>query len=58
MPLVEISGIGMTKDQKKEIARKVVDTIAEITGKDTKYFTVIFRDVAASDWAVAGELLG
>ncbi|MFX1520198.1 MAG: 4-oxalocrotonate tautomerase family protein [Promethearchaeota archaeon] len=55
MPLIEISGYGFTAEQKRNIAREVVDVISKISGKEKKLFVVVFRDIKNEDWAMAGE---
>jgi 4-oxalocrotonate tautomerase len=59
MPVVRVSWFaGKDHTAKKAVAKEITESIVKNTGTDPKYIYVIFEDVAASDWAGAGELFG
>ena len=59
MPVVRVSWFeGKNHEQKQKVAAEVTESIVRNTGTDAKYIYVIFDDVAPSDWAGEGKLLG
>ncbi len=56
MPFVNIQILqGHSKQRKDEIARRVVDALSEVAELPREAIWVVFDDVAASDWYVAGK---
>jgi 4-oxalocrotonate tautomerase len=57
MPIINVEIFpGRTTDQKKRIAERLTDSMVEICGAKPEAVHVIFTEVAATDWAVAGQL--
>ncbi|MEO8523143.1 MAG: 4-oxalocrotonate tautomerase family protein [Caldimonas sp.] len=55
MPFVNIQILeGHSQQRKDEIARRVTETISEITELPKAAIWVVFEDVAPSHWYVAG----
>jgi len=46
---------GRTPEQKQAIARDIIDSIVRHAGAREQDCTVIFHDVAPTDWVIAGE---
>lgn len=58
MPYVNIKlAGGATREQKKEIAKEITETLERIANKPASYTYITFEDVAYEDWAIAGKLL-
>ncbi|MBI5445605.1 MAG: tautomerase family protein [Deltaproteobacteria bacterium] len=58
MPLVQIEWVeGRTIEQKREIARRVTDTLTQVAGCPAEAVTVIFNDHPRHDIAKAGKLM-
>ncbi|GAB4284592.1 MAG: hypothetical protein Kow0092_38970 [Deferrisomatales bacterium] len=58
MPIVNIDWLeGRSVEQKREIARRVTDTLVEVTGCPPEAVTVIFTDHPRHDIGKAGQLL-
>ena len=56
MPFVNIKMYeGRSKEQKKEMAQKITETIHQITQVSREYIWVIFEDIPKSDWAIGGK---
>ena len=56
MPFVNIRILeGHSQQRKNEIARRVVDAVSEVAELPREAIWVVFDDVAASDWYVAGK---
>lgn len=59
MPVVTIEWYeGRSPEQKKEIAEKVTDLVAEVGGTARDAVWVRFVDSPKGDWAIGGELQG
>lgn len=59
MPLVQISLFpGRSAEKKQEIAAEVTRVLHSVGGISPEATTVIFTEVAPSDWIVAGKPLG
>lgn len=59
MPYVNIKLAGsVTKEQKKEIAKEITETLTKHAHKPANYTYIVFEEVAYEDWAIGGELLG
>lgn len=59
MPYVNIKLAGsVTKEQKKQIAKEITETLQRVAHKPPSYTYIVFEEVAYEDWAIAGELLG
>lgn len=57
MPVVRISLMeGRTHAQKQELARVITEAIVNIAQTTAEATTIIFEDVARTDWATAGTL--
>jgi 4-oxalocrotonate tautomerase len=55
MPFVNIQILeGHSQQRKDEIARRVTETISEVTELPQAAIWVVFEDVAATDWYVSG----
>jgi 4-oxalocrotonate tautomerase len=55
MPFVNIRILeGHSQERKNEIARRVVDAVSEVAELPRQAIWVVFEDVAATDWYVAG----
>jgi 4-oxalocrotonate tautomerase len=58
MPIVKIEMLAGRQDEKKhQLAREITDAFARVLGSSPKDVTIVFTDVASSDWAIAGEPL-
>lgn len=59
MPYVNIKLAGsVTKEQKKQIAKEITETLQKHAHKPANYTYIVFEEVAYEDWAIGGELLG
>jgi 4-oxalocrotonate tautomerase len=59
MPIVRIEWMaGRTLDQKQAVAEQVTQAVAEIGHVRPEDVWVLFTDVAPSDWAASGRLVG
>jgi 4-oxalocrotonate tautomerase len=59
MPYVHIDLTeGRTHEQKQALSRAITEAFVAHAGVKKESVWVVFRDVASSDWAVGGELLG
>lgn len=59
MPVVTIEWYeGRSAEQKREIAEKLTQLLAEVGGTAPDQVWVRFVDSAKSDWAMGGELQG
>ena len=59
MPYVNIKLAGsVTKEQKKQIAKEITETLTKHAHKPANYTYIVFEEVAYEDWAIGGELLG
>jgi 4-oxalocrotonate tautomerase len=57
MPVVRVTWFdGKDAAAKRAVAADVTNSIVRHTGTDPNYIYVIFEDVAATDWAGAGQL--
>ena len=57
MPIIEITWFeGRSTEQKREIARRVTDTLTEVTGCSSEAVSVFFNDRARHDLAKGGKL--
>jgi 4-oxalocrotonate tautomerase len=58
MPYVNIRIAGaLTRDQKKQIAEEVTDTLERIALKPKRYTYIAFDELSDENWAIAGKLL-
>jgi 4-oxalocrotonate tautomerase len=58
MPYVHIDLTeGRTAEQKQALSRAITEAFVAHAGVKKESVWVVFRDVAASDWAVGGEML-
>ncbi|MDP8568154.1 tautomerase family protein [Methylophilus aquaticus] len=59
MPYVNVKLAGsVTKEQKKQIAKEITETLQKHAHKPANYTYIVFEEVAYEDWAIGGELLG
>lgn len=59
MPYVNVKLAGsVTKEQKKQIAKEITETLQKHAHKPANYTYIVFEEVAHEDWAIGGELLG
>lgn len=58
MPYVNIRIAGtLTREQKKQIAAELTDTLERIAKKPKSYTYISFDELPDENWAVAGNLL-
>jgi 4-oxalocrotonate tautomerase len=58
MPYVNIRIAGtLTREQKKQIATEITDTLERVALKPKSYTYITFDEVLDENWAVAGKLL-
>ena len=58
MPYVNIKLAGsVTKEQKKQIAKEITETLERVANKPKSYTYITFEEVAYEDWAIGGKLL-
>jgi 4-oxalocrotonate tautomerase len=58
MPYVNIRIAGaLTRDQKKQIAEEITDTLERIALKPKRYTYIAFDELSDENWAIAGKLL-
>jgi 4-oxalocrotonate tautomerase len=58
MPFIHIEWMeGRTVDQKRELARRVTDALAEVANVPREKIHVIFNEMKAENYGVAGELI-
>jgi 4-oxalocrotonate tautomerase family enzyme len=59
MPVVRVESVGeLTKEQKRELIKKITEIIVQVTGKPARAVYVRIEEVAGSDFGVGGEPLG
>ncbi|MBK7492547.1 MULTISPECIES: tautomerase family protein [Nitrosomonas] len=59
MPYVNIRVAGtLTREQKRQIAEELTDTLERIAKKPKSYTYICFDELPDENWAVAGKLLG
>jgi 4-oxalocrotonate tautomerase len=59
MPFVNVKLAGsVTKEQKKQIAKEITETLTRHAHKPANYTYIVFEEVEYEDWAIGGELLG
>ncbi|RQR35502.1 4-oxalocrotonate tautomerase family protein [Burkholderia sp. Bp9143] len=57
MPVVRVSWLaGKEASAKKAVAADITESLLRHAGIEPRHTFVIFEDVPASDWAIAGEL--
>jgi 4-oxalocrotonate tautomerase len=58
MPVVTIKIAGsLNRDQKKQIAAEITDTLERIAFKPRRYTYIAFEELPDENWAIAGQLL-
>ena len=58
MPYVNVRIAGtLSRDQKRQIAQEITDTLQRIAGKLASYTYIAFDELADENWAIAGKLL-
>ena len=58
MPYINIKHAGaLTREQKKEIAKEVTETMQRVANKPASYTYITFDEVAYENWAISGKLL-
>jgi len=58
MPYVNVKLAGsVTKEQKKQIAKEITETLEKHAHKPASYTYIVFEEVAYEDWAIGGKLL-
>ena len=59
MPFVNVKLAGnISKEQKKEIAKEITETLQKHAHKPPSYTYIVFEEVKMEDWAIGGNLLG
>lgn len=58
MPYVNIRIAGqLSREQKKQIAAEITDTLERIANKPRSYTYIAFDELPDENWAIGGELL-
>jgi 4-oxalocrotonate tautomerase len=58
MPYVNIRVTGtLSREQKKQIAAEITDTLERIALKPKSYTHITFDELPYENWAIAGQLL-
>jgi len=58
MPYVNVRIAGtLSREQKKQIAEEITDTLERVAGKPRSYTYVAFDELPEENWSVAGKLL-
>jgi len=58
MPYVNIRIAGtLTREQKKQIAAEITDTLERVALKPRSYTYIAFDEMPEENWAIAGQLL-
>lgn len=58
MPYINIKHAGaLTREQRKEIAKEVTETMQRVANKPASYTYITFDEVAYENWAISGKLL-
>jgi 4-oxalocrotonate tautomerase len=58
MPYVNIRVTGtLSREQKKQIATEITDTLERIALKPKSYTHITFDELPYENWAIAGQLL-
>ena len=58
MPYVNIRIAGsLSREQKKQIAAEITDTLERLTFKPKSYTYIAFDELPEENWAIAGQLL-
>ncbi|ARP86754.1 tautomerase family protein [Bordetella genomosp. 9] len=58
MPIIKVELLaGRSEDQKQAIAKRFTEVMKEEAGVKPESLHIVFHDVPASDWAVAGQLV-
>ena len=59
MPYVNIRIAGtLSRDQKKQIAAEITDTLERVARKPKSYTYIAFDELPDESWAIGGNLLG
>ena len=53
---IRIAGT-LTREQKKQIAAEITDTLERVTLKPKSYTYIAFDELPDENWAIAGKLL-
>lgn len=57
MPVVRVTWFENKDDKaKKAVAKEITESIVKNTGAEATSISVIFEEVAQSDWAIGGNL--
>lgn len=57
MPVVRVTWFKNKDDRaKKAVAKEITESIIKNTGAEANSISVIFEEVAQSDWAIGGNL--
>jgi 4-oxalocrotonate tautomerase len=58
MPYVNVRLAGtLSREQKKQIAKEITETLERVAKKPKSYTYVCFDESPFEDWAIAGKLL-
>jgi len=58
MPYVNVRIAGtLSREQKKQIAEEITDTLERVAGKPRSYTYIAFDELPEENWSVAGKLL-
>ncbi|MFN0190654.1 MAG: tautomerase family protein [Aestuariivirga sp.] len=58
MPIIRVEMFkGRTREQKKAIARELVDGFIRAAGGKPESFHVVFTDVEKTDWAIGHDMM-
>jgi 4-oxalocrotonate tautomerase len=57
MPIIKIEMFpGRTKEQKRELSRRLTDAFIDVAGGKPEGVHILFTDVPKDEWSVGGEL--
>lgn len=57
MPVINVKMLKATKEQKKEIIKKVTEAVSSVTKEPVEAFTVIIEEKSTDDFGIAGVQL-
>jgi len=57
MPFIHVRLIGnLSEQQKADIAKQFTETLENVAKKPKEYTQVVFEEISAENWALAGKL--
>ena len=59
VPMIKVTWMaGRTPAQKQAVAARITDALCEESGVTPEQCWIVFHDVASTDWAAGGTLVG